>query len=183
MLIQFLGVPVTFLDRPPIRAVAITLSYGTLFLIVAYSSNLKAMFTVSRSSRPESLSEALEDSTFQLSIIEGTSDYTLLSNASAGIYREAWLRVQPYPENIINFNDVKKSYKRVENFETPIGMLAKRKVMEQYVASQKDPMLYFIKEPVKEALGMMIYRKEFPYEELFNNEIERLWETGMCCNI
>ena len=183
MLIHFLGVPVTVLDQSSIRAVAITLSYGTLFLIVAYSSNLKAMFTVSRNSRPESLSEALRDGTFQVLIVEGSSEYTLLSNASDSLYREAWHRVQPYPENVINFNDVKKSYKRVENSDSPIGMLAQKAVMERYVASQKDPMLYFIRESVKEALGMMIYKKGFPYEELFNSEIQRLWETGMCCII
>ena len=183
MLIYFLGVPLTFLDRSSIRAVVITLSYGTLFLIVAYSSNLKAIFTVSRSSRPESLSKALEDSTFQVLIVEGSSEYILLSNASDGLYREVWHRVQPYPENIINFKDVEKSYKRVENSDTPIGMLAQKEVMERYVASQGDPMLYFIRKPVREALGMMIYRKGFPYEEMFNSEIQRLWETGMCCII
>ena len=176
----FTGIPRNFMNQYSTRVVVIILSFGTFFIVASYGSNLKAIFFVTKQkSRPESLTDALEDSDMQLICSEGTSLYSLLSSSNSSIYHEAWKRIEPYPQNVINLKDiVELGYERVENSKTSIGFFVQKGPASRYLASNPESNLYVAEQIISRNFAMMTYRKGFVFADIFNREIERLKETG-----
>ena len=173
--------PTIVLKRHSIRTIMIAFSYGSFILATAYNSNLKAIYSVSKhKSRPESLSEALEDSAMQFIVCRGTSEYSLLGNSKAGLYYDAWQRIIPYPQNIIDITDLqRKGFEKIETSKKPLGVFYHKDVMSRYIASKPASSVYIVKEPLLVNLGGMVYKKRFRFADIFNEEIKRLQETGM----
>ena len=130
-------------------------------------------------SQPNTLSEALDNPKLQLMVSNGSNMHTLLSSSKAGIYCEAWKRIEPYPENIISAKDFPENgLSRIEGSSTPLGLLTQKEFATRYIASHPDSQLYVVKQHLFTNLGMFTYKKGFIHADLFNEEIARLEETG-----
>ena len=149
-------------------------------MVTSYTSNLKAILSVSRKeSRPESLSQALENPRMQFLTSRGTSPLSLLMNSKTESYHEAWKRIEPYPKNIIVMQRfTPDGLERVENAKVPLALIFQGEIMARYIATKAVSRLYIVKEPLRTDLGRMIYRRNFRYSDMFNREIKQLRETG-----
>ena len=163
--VYIIGSVSKLLDSCRIRVIVTLVSFGTFFLSSSYSCNLKAIFTVSkRSSRPESLTDALQNPNFQIILANGSSLYARIHTSNNGIYQKAWNRIQSHPENVIIVkNLIEGGLERIHRSPRPIGILTQREIALRYIDSNPDTHLYVAQQHLYTNLARMVYKKGFPY--------------------
>ena len=152
---------------------------GSFFLAAAYTSNLKAMFSVEKQPmRAESLAEALEVPEFEMLLGKDSFEHQIFKEGKSYVYREGWKRITTSKDNLMADDDLYLHGCEMITRRTNLGMLIAEVEAIRLLGLKQNYQLYIAKEPVIVSYGHLIWTKSFQYANLFNREITRLVETG-----
>ena len=160
-----------------LKVLFITLyNYNKLFILFS----IQAIFLVTREARRlDNLEEALENVEMQFIVPRDTFLESLLKSSNNGVYHDTWRRVKQYPHSLLDANDILTfGYDRVQT-ESNVAVFTERSAAKKYMAEHHEADLYVTRSSIYNSLSYLIYRKSFPYAELFNSEIVKLKESGL----
>ena len=152
---------------------------GSFFLAVAYTSNLAAIFCVEKQPmRAESLVDALAVPEFELIIGKDSYEQDMFADGKTQVYREVWKRITASEDNMMTDDDLlNRGYETVAR-DDHMGLIFTEIESIIRLSLKKNQQLYIAKEPLTTIYSHFIWRKSFPYANVFNREIQRLTETG-----